>query len=156
MKLILKHKNKTSRRAIYSLMLVLFFSISGYFHTKTKLHSMQNAKSYCPLYRAIFTSMIDTYHWKFKKLLPSISGYFHYINKLSEDVKFSFVIALYIGLFSLELFPIIVSTEKAVSCYCPLYRAIFTNFYMNYFHIRKQLLPSISGYFHNQKKMLLG
>ena len=70
--------------------------------------------------------MIDTYHWKFKKLLPSISGYFHYINKLSEDVKFSFVIALYIGLFSLELFPIIVSTEKAVSCYCPLYRAIFT------------------------------
>ena len=84
MKLILKHKNKTSRRAIYSLMLVLVFSISGYFHkVDTDRLKCGFQMRYCPLYRAIFTNspriIFSTIRRNMETFLlsPSISGYFH-------------------------------------------------------------------------------
>ena len=86
-------------------------------------------------------------------LLPSISGYFH-VDKYLMIFKMRHVSCycpLYRAIFTLFFSRII----NAFICYCPLYRAIFTNFYMNYFHIRKQLLPSISGYFHDSGKLRL-
>ena len=114
---------------------------------------------YCPLYRAIFT--------------------FYFLVK-ADLLLHENVIALYIGLFSLPYWTHIIGNLKS---YCPLYRAIFTNMQKTYwkdeilicycplyraiFTLLRRLrilnltniillLPSISGYFHNQKKMLLG
>ena len=88
-------------------------------------------KSYCPLYRAIFTQRgIGNIRFSgnsYSKLLPSISGYFHSWSAVAS-----------------------IANECMAESYCPLYRAIFTirrkysldswNFW--------ELLPSISGYLH--------